>query len=269
MLDFSQTEQLVAHTALLLYAVIEDCKQCTGVFKGVRLRMNTANDQVASILRASGIHQLVTGEQHRVHDFSCLPVISGNFSEGYRDTLDEVVESIKQEIYKGKLTPIEEMRMGSAVQEAVLNVLHHAYPASTYSERVSHMKWWMIYGVIQNQLFLAILDRGVGIPATLKGKDWVTGLLGSFGVEKLDALSDVKRIELALKKGESRTQQQERGLGGPTIMELVDKNEYGQLSIISNRGIYCRAQGAVESIRDSRLSMQGTLVQWNIRLSDG
>ncbi|WP_257282133.1 hypothetical protein [Endozoicomonas sp. ISHI1] len=267
-IDFSKCDRIAAPVALLLYSVIEQTQQ-SDAHHPIRFLRSSIEQGLVKALKSSGLWQLSLMQEVKSTD--SLPIVSANCSKESSDKWEEVLDYIGQEVMENGFTPEEENRFGAAVSEAVTNVLDHAYPDLKDLKRFADMQWWMICEVVNDELYLAIMDRGVGIPKTLPKKSWFRDAMKATPevLSKLvDRNSDAEWIKASLRKGETATQQRERGLGGPTILDLVEKNKTGTLWIFSNSGIYCRLGGEVYSAKDSHNSINGTIVQWNIRLRD-
>ncbi len=269
LIDFSKTDVITAHASLLLYSVIEEVKDDPSR-TSVRLRIPRNAENIRKIVQRSGIHSLVYGVVHKSND--SLPIVSANCSELSNGRWEDVLDFIDKEVIKGGFAPEEEQRFGGAISEAVMNVLHHAYPSHHKEGKYVDMRWWMICEVIDSDLYLAILDRGVGIPETLPEQSWFKDKMSNSPntLKKLlgSGSRDSKWIRVSMIKGESSTKRPERGLGGPTILGLIEEGRDESLYIFSNKGIYGRTKAKVNYASDSRSSINGTIVQWNIRLRD-
>ncbi|WP_216074030.1 hypothetical protein, partial [Acinetobacter baumannii] len=55
----------------------------------------------------------------------------------------------------------------------------HAYDDDFYPKPLpdDEKNWWIAVEKIENQLFIAVYDSGVGIPATLSKKPWYSDII--------------------------------------------------------------------------------------------
>lgn len=158
----------------------------------------------------------------------------------------------------------------NAVSESFSNVWQHAYSLEArLPEVVSLKKWWIAIEKVNDQLFMAVYDVGIGIPRSTRKKSWYTSLkadlLGYFG----GLNGDCQDLKTALEYGVSRYNLQGRGNGLPAIKELVEVNPDGDLYIVSGKGIYrYRSKFKREEWASLESAFPGTLIQWNLALSE-
>lgn len=198
--------------------------------------------------------------------------------------MDDILDFIQNCVYKNKMLPEVEYKYGDAVSETINNVGLHAYPGRVSGQK----KWWLLCNVIGDQLYLAIYDRGVGIPKTVLEKPW---LLASMEKEFPDKYEEIKKefpdfenmglnlfvtkkltdpqlIYLSMLGDVSGTKKDKHGQGSKSIKALVDETDDGKLWIFSNKGLYkfSLEEDGAEMYRLPN-KMLGTLVQWNIKIS--
>lgn len=154
-----------------------------------------------------------------------------------------------------------------AILEAMNNVLDHAYldeftKKSKRNKKFLYDHWWMCCYKNKNEtgFTFAIYDDGVGMPITLKKK----GV--EFITSSLSILKDTELIVRAFSSGDrTRTEEDARGNGLPTIIETVPKLD-SVLTVLSNSN-YCKFEKnrvPVTRIFDKELSQLGTLLSWRI-----
>lgn len=280
-ISFFNTKRLSVAACLLIYAAIDKILTNEGVYISVRSSFFSA--MVNAYLHKTGIKSIVS---NRVcpPDFSSgkpLAVVRGYGGE-YRD---DIVDYICSSVYKNSLSAEQEYRYGDAVQETINNVRLHAYPGLGNAE---DKVWWLFCDVIENELFLTIFDQGVGIPNTVVRHGWfsnglkefypnryneiikevgfsVIELLRGYFLEK--GLDDDKLIYISMMGDISSTKEDKHGQGSKSIKALVAEAQHGKLWVYSNRGLY-NLNGKTSDEKTMLLpsSIDGTLVQWNIRL---
>jgi anti-sigma regulatory factor (Ser/Thr protein kinase) len=163
----------------------------------------------------------------------------------------------------------------AAVSESFSNVWQHAYTEninkkhSTLCVALKAQKWWIALQHLDGQLFIAVYDVGVGIPASTRKKEWYTSLAGEI-LSVLGGLSpDSRDIQTALEYGSSRFNVQGRGNGLPAVKRFVEINPNGQLQIMSGKSLYIfRSKDNFTKWTDLVDCFPGTLIQWNIALGD-
>ncbi|MGE1562731.1 ATP-binding protein [Pantoea septica] len=277
-LDFSQTEFIKAASILTLYAAIEQAISEGATFKIISFPRNI---QATRVIKRSGIEKLCRDNSHKPNfDGEFIPVISG--SSG--DFRDEIVDFIQYKIYKNKMSAHTESIYGGAIQEAINNVAYHAYPDTQES---SKKRWWVKCDLAGDQLFLALYDKGVGIPETVMKRPWYEEILKNTypdlkekivdelvneGISKKDMIrykigmiSDARKIHISMIGDVTGTDQSKHGQGSKSIKALVSENAHGTLWIYSNNGLYKLESGIVKTY-DLPKPMPGTLLQWNIKV---
>jgi len=277
-LDFSHTEVIKTAAILVLYATIEIAIKDGATFRIVSFPKDF---KAVRLLKRSGLETLCKENAHKpVFDGKYIPVISSSGGD-YRD---DIVDFIQYQIYENKMSAHTESIYGGAIHEAINNVSYHAYPDTELS---SQKRWWVKCDLAGDQLFLALYDKGVGIPATVMKKPWYEEILKSAyphlkdkiaetfeneGIAKKDVLkykagivSDAIKIVISMVDDVTGTDFSKHGQGSKSIKALVSENEQGKLWIYSNKGLYTFESGNTETYDLSR-PMPGTLLQWNIKV---
>lgn len=277
-LDFSHTEFIKAAAILILYATIEQA-----INEGVNFKIISypRDLKAMSIIKRSGLQILCKDNFHKPKfDGEYIPVISGSSGQ-YRD---EIVDFIQFKIYKNKMSALTESVYGGAIQEAINNVAYHAYPNTHNSDQ---KRWWVKCDLAGDQLFLALYDKGVGIPETVMNRSWYEEVLknsypeiknkileefNNHGIAKSDMIlykvgivSDAMKIVISMVGDVTGTDESKHGQGSKSIKALVSENEQGTLWIYSNHGLYKLESDLVKTV-DLPKPMPGTLLQWNIKV---
>jgi len=174
-------------------------------------------------------------------------------------------------------SPTEEtdVLLFEAVSESFSNVWQHAYASdiekkhSTLPVAIKSQKWWIALQHVDDQLFMAVYDVGVGIPASTKRKPWYRSLSAEVLARLKGMSSDSVDIQTALEYGNSRYRTQGRGNGLPAVRRFVEINPNGQLHIMSGKSLYrFRSKGKTENWVSLQNQFPGTLIQWNFALTD-
>lgn len=276
--DFSSTKTITAAALVVVYAEIESA--CTGRGGKASIRWSGA-PKVNSVLRSSNLPRLISGHEikYSLDTAKTMPIVSsvGN------NQMDEIIDFIQSGIYKDKMSPDTEYIYGDAVSETINNVGLHAYPSYEADEK----RWWLTCETFGKKLYLAIYDRGVGIPKTVVRHDWflpslrlthpeeyknlmtdypeleATGLSGLFATR----LPDENLILLSMRGDVTGTKQHKHGQGSKSIMALVSETDDGMLWVFSNHGLltYSKEDNRPKLAKLDK-KFPGTLVQWNIEI---
>lgn len=278
-LDFSKTEVIKAAAILILYATVEQAIKEGVSFKIVSFPRDF---KAIRIIKKSGLEILCRDNIHKPDfDGEYLPVIGGSSGQ-YRD---DIVDFIQQKIYKNKMSAHTESIYGGAIHEAINNVAYHAYPDT---HELENKRWWVKCDLAGDQLFLALYDKGVGIPETVMNRSWYEEILKSsypdlkekiseelisHGIAKSDMLlykvgvvSDAMKIAISMIGDITGTKSSKHGQGSKSIKALVSENDLGKLWIYSNHGLYKLESDTIETV-DLPKPMPGTLLQWNIEVT--
>jgi ABC-type transporter Mla MlaB component len=257
-LDFSNIEKVHADGMLLFLAELRRLiKHTEGELKITCIPPQS--DKVCQVFQQIGLFDLLG------HSHSAVPkdddVINWRFAHGrkvegqrYEDVLAEYDGNIAQ--------PLQE-NLFAGITEAMTNVLNHAYalPREDETGIVNSREWWMFSQSKDDQLTVAFLDLGAGIPKTLPLKRpalWQK-------LVRLNRTLDSRTIEYALKDSISRTNESHRGKGLGQMARVVDLVPGGVITILSNFGGLTR-KGSGISRRDYSDSIQGTMIFWKIPL---
>ena len=150
--------------------------------------------------------------------------------------------------------------MGDAINEAMLNVKYHAYP------NLPTRRWWLTCAILEDQLFIALCDRGVGIPNTLPRQAWFEKLRG-----RTLTNDDGQMIQAAMEYTRSaQDTTRSRGLGTRDIQRLVLEQGAGHLTVVSGTGHYrLSGERRDETVTNLKADVGGTVIQWAVPLHPG
>lgn len=285
LIDFSNTTRIDAAALLIMYAITEE--SLAKYSEKVRFSLPNDAPHVRRQLRNSYYLRLLSrsdlSSQFQSRD--ALPVITGVGN----NKVDNLIDYLMEKVFEYKATPEQEHIYADAISETVHNVGLHAYPEKSRGDK----KWWLLSQVIDDQLYLAIYDTGVGIPKTVVKQSYffgklkdvfpkqfsqLIGLLSKEGMsdEELEALgsniyskgllTDEQAIYLSLRPDVSGTQKDKHGQGSKSIKRLVEESHSGKLWVMSNRGAFVKEQKDEPSTYPLPGDLNGTLVQWNIQI---
>lgn len=279
-LDFSDTIHFSASAQLIIYSSVQKA-----------LKENVGNGKVASIAwsnqpRINKIIQRMPLDKlckqngdvriNFVDNRNRLQIVYGTSNQH----IDDIIDFIQKWVYRNSMDSETEYRFGDAVSETINNVSSHAYPDLELNEK----KWWLICDVIGDQLYLAIYDAGVGIPATVVKKKWFWQSCESLYPELTNEINqrypdekltfftrtkakDAQLINLSMKGDVSGTKIDKRGQGSKSIRGFVEDTETGKLQICSSKGLYIFEDSNKDiNLYQLKEEIPGTLIQWNIKI---
>lgn len=158
--------------------------------------------------------------------------------------------------------------------EGLTNVRHHAYPPES-NIPVDLRRWWLFARYVEpndktpGNLFIAIYDMGVGIPATMKQR-LERGEIALNWVEKVIPTGhalDRALLQQAVDHKRSGTGHPHRGNGLPEMREFVETTTSGRLYIVSGNAQYSYGpQFKSGSTNAFSRQFPGTLILWSLPL---
>ena len=252
-IDFSKTKLVHALGAVYLYSEID------------RAQMNK------SVIRIQGISELqvrdalgITGILEKCGhsappDSSHIPVLKGKDDDHLHMIVNYLMGIALFQKQLVNTNPDDAERLVSkAIGEAMLNVKQHAYPQDEPNDF-----WWTTATIFENNLHIALCDRGMGIPKTLVNKSWFKKALSALKPDSGDA----EMIEAAMEYTRSSREGHGGGLGSRDIQQLVLDAHEGHLTIISGKGYYrLRGKNNDQIAQKIGYDVAGTLIHWQIPL---
>lgn len=275
--DFSGTKSVSAAALIVVYAAIENAG--IGRKGSADISLSLKSPAVNKIIKSTNLLKLIRGHgiSYALESARSMPIISsvGN------DQMEDIIDFIQRRIFQDKMSPDTEHVYGDAVSETINNVGLHAYPGVPLEER----RWWLMCSTYGRELYLAIYDRGVGIPKTVVEQPWFFPLmkfadperykqyesldLESKGISLLlpKYIPDERLIYYSMQNDVSGTKQEKHGQGSKSIKALVNDTDDGVLWVFSNNGLYTfSAEGQKPGEAGLKKKFPGTLVQWNIEI---
>lgn len=263
-IDFTNTKKMFANGTLLFYS--ELCR--LNLLKDLVLKIRCTpprNAKIFQVLQQIGIYQIV-GNPGRTVPATYSDVIewrtaSGNTVEGkkYDDVLGHYDGEIPEELGKGLYVGLTEA-MTNCHNHAYINIRSDGLNISNEEKR-----WWMFSQKKGGKLTVVFCDLGVGIPETLKKThpNIFKKITSLFPFPK-----DAEIIKGALNENKTRTGELYRGKGLRQLVDAVSKIKGSDLSIFSNYGCLAMKFPGREDLVDFKSSILGTIIQWNVPLSE-
>lgn len=275
-LDFSELLEVKISALVILYAHLEIMLGSKVARK--LLWVKSPKEEINAGLSSIGVWALL-GEEYR-QEAGAIRICSVSNEQNQNNNkqpLRDAITYAKDAIAQYQLSSVEgedDDAAFGAISESFTNVWQHAYAEDltlkyrTLGEAAGVKKWWIALKHMNGELFMAVYDIGVGIPASTRKKGWYSSVKQDLVSFLSGMSSDNQDIKTALEYGNSRHKIQGRGNGLPTMKKFVETNPNGVLRIMSGRGMYrFGSRTGSENWFDLAASFPGTMVQWNIALN--
>ena len=266
-LDFRELEKLQAASALVLMAEI-DMWHIKSKKKLIAHTHNWSAD-IHKFMKELGFFDLVepleTKKLKEAFDqqkITYLQVVRGERSDG--KVAKELREKAESTFNVGLGTK-KINRLYAALTESFMNAHQHAYEDEP-------AYWWLVaaYNKQERLLTVAVYDRGLGIPNTIR-KKLGENIQKLFPIVNIDSKLISEAVESSFyDEDNTRTRMKKtyHGRGLKQIAELAA--EGGELKIASLRG-YCSFGVDKDKLTpkyqgDLGAKLQGTLIEWTIRI---
>lgn len=171
--------------------------------------------------------------------------------QAYEELTETIISNIKHQ---------EAPLFADCLNEAVNNSVAHAY-ANEYGKvrQKTLQNWWILSELKDDQVFVAIFDAGITIPASIRAKDeWKL-------IRYIKSWKDGKLLEAVISSSRTRTNLPERGKGLPEMLEFSKSLTEGGLSIISGKA-YFNYNARIQENKRRTIDnpVPGTLILWSI-----
>ncbi len=187
-------------------------------------------------------------------------VLPWHFHSG-RKVAANAYESLTLSVLGNDLNHPEKQLFADCLNEAVDNIVGHAYAFNVYhTPQPVLQKWWIFSLSEKDRVFVSIFDSGVTIPRSLRKKDgWASY------ISARTYLSDSRLIKLASTTKETSTKLPNRGKGLPEMVEFSKNLSSGGLTIFSGRAAFSyNAEKDRLQNRPLDCYLPGTLVLWHL-----
>lgn len=268
-LDFSKVTRVYSCGTLLFLAEVDRLKRIFGNLCEIDCNY-PENDKVEKVFQQVGILALLNKPPRKVITEEDKDVFYWSYKTGTCVNMrlaDSMFKDIRAQL------PAGYQRIVCGVEEAMTNVIHHAYELPR-GDRLDSMpgarekRWWVFAEVLDGWLYVVMCDLGIGIPRSLPRtwKDEVSHILSTSWSEKRKSLAMTKR---AFKVGRTRTGLRNRGKGLKDIQTAAQRLK-GKLWVTTNsvqiRYDYTAGVNPHVSSTYFRQSIMGTLIQWTVPL---
>lgn len=267
--DFSKTKGVYSCGTLLLLSEIDRLKRIYGDSFHFSCSY-PSNEKVEKVFQQIGLLKLL-GKDHRME---ITPDDKDVFY--WRYSTGNVVDlQIADQMFKGirDQLPIGYRRIVRGVEEAVTNVVHHAYelPRGDRLDRfpaAREKRWWVFAEIVDGWLHVVICDLGIGIPRSLP-TTWSEAVVDIVSAKWVQRRRDIALTERAFKVGKTRTGLKNRGKGLKDIRQAASRLG-GRLWLTTNsvqlRYDFAKNKDAEPAASYFKQSIMGTLIQWSVPL---
>ena len=283
--DLSQIEEISTSAALIYTAEYERAKIIAGK-PPYTVNLSEWSNPIFSKLYELGFFEIVgitdkvKKRFHEKENVRSMKIVSGKdnkelkaAAEQIKTLLDFLPIKHGDHLIKEKIAALN-----SAIGEAITNVCSHAYPEKHKFE-IKHVdKWWITATarMKEKSLTISFYDQGVTIPITFPKKDLTRSaktflqnlrdrVMGEELYEKYKY--DAAYIRTAMIEGHSQTKKRNRGKGLAQMVETINICKSGSLYVYSRGGaVRFEHQNNEYKLELNRISIGGTLIEWNIAL---
>lgn len=256
-IDQAKLVDLSPASAVMLIAEIQRCIRYKPNHR--RLRGNYPEDEIArqALTEIGFYHALSIPKPGEVPETGrYIKVVPGSKTDS--KLADKLISGFKDAVPIGS---VARKRLFSGLVECMDNVNTHAYLKGG-SQPTLFGAWWMA-GFVDKQngkVAFIFYDQGVGIPTTLRTKR-SRSLMKYFHWPEPDMLED------AVLRGISRTSEQRRGQGLPSLKDFIDESVFdGYLHVMSRNADFIYRTNGRSTASRLPATLEGTLVAWSVQM---
>lgn len=251
-LDFSEIETMGAAVSVMLFAEITRAQLSTGISNIITYTLPRNIDIRKQFTKTGLLRAIKQGGQKKIDE---LFKENDVFQSGTDPDMFTLPIIEKLEWCGVTLSRQHKKLFSRGTQEAMLNVIHHAYDNTEVPLSGIGRRWWHAIFINNKtkKLVLIIYDKGQGIPRSMSGTNFPFFHQGQI-------------IKHVIPKGVTRFKENpERGKGTQDIVQVMEIEDKSVLLIYSDRGLYIRnSDGEEVACEESKHSINGTLVEWQI-----
>jgi hypothetical protein len=279
-IDLAKIKELEPAAAIVLAAELDRWRRVLGVTLRPR-NIREWSKSVLTFLYDLGLFELLEVDRRylarilRTHPNGVTSSVALKFVSGCRndkEQTDKLADHLAAKVpeFRERLEEEGDMALSTALAEASLNCVQHAYAHGSTRYPVVDHRWWAAASFQDDRKTVKffVYDQGVGIADTLPRTDFGKEILNTLGVEvegvsRLASQSD--KIRKVLETPMSTTGETNRGKGFPQIVAAVSQKK-GSLRVISGTGSAMYVDEGAKVLRENKLHLGGTLLEWTFRL---
>ncbi|MDN2661819.1 hypothetical protein OW492_00340 [Psychromonas sp. 14N.309.X.WAT.B.A12] len=255
-LDFSELENLTAAASVMLFAEITRAQLATNKHDIITLSLPVNKIQRKRFTSSGLFKAIKPGGESKLKGL----IKSKNTYQSGTDPNKFSLIVLEQIKTSGiNLTAPQKKIFSRGVQEAMLNVIHHAYDDNHIDPLTGiGRRWWHAISVNKEKNLIAfiIYDKGQGIPKSITS------------TTSLPLFNHGECIKHVLPKGITRFRDQpERGKGTHDILQINEIEDNSMIVIYSDHGRYIEDKKTGDSLcHHMKCSVHGTLIEWQLPL---
>ena len=267
-LIFDNAKTIKASALLLLLAEMHRCR----IVRGKHLVTGTypPNQKLERMLCAMGFFDILN-VKNRIAVNQEYPMNYIKFATAQR-LKEHQARQLRNDLLGDKISMgmMPRKKLQTAITEAMLNAIQHAYPKGASKSHPGRNRWWLTgtYNRKTKNLVITFCDLGVGIPATVTKLYLMEKIRGIFSLLPGIQVSDGQMIMAAMKLGRTSTGREGRGKGLNDLRKFIDHANGGELKIFSKRGSYTYTAGGTETYKNYQQSLGGTLIKWSVPIAN-
>ena len=266
--DLRPCELITPAGCIVLTAEIE---RCLALRPGSIAGRNPVNASAAAVLDMFGFHKHL---KTKVKTSPRIPFIAQiRAGTGRIDDLPQTLGEVADLALEAWKDQALADRVHAALNEAMTNVLMHAYASDALDLSTCVPGRWWIAGLMDPTLrhaWFFALDQGAGIPKT--ATKTYSDLFQKYDIDPNNP-PDGAVLAAAIEEGGSRTGLSQHGKGLPSMINLIkERASGGYVHIASRKGSYFyrkerdQAGNIYEIVKPgaSKSDLQGTLIVWKV-----
>lgn len=269
--DLRSVEKITAAASLLLFATTNKCQLFNKNENQVRFIFPTekSNSQGHRDIVKTGLSRaLCSGTKEKLQNL----IDSGVYFQSAINPSKHIVQTVNFLTKNSKLDEVQFEMLTTAINEAMLNVSHHAYKNPLNDSEIHDSKvdfvdalgerWWQCawYDELRCSWVFIIVDLGLGIPDTYKSQ---------FDDAQIAGVKSSSVMEEAFTEGKSRfDDDQGRGNGSENIKQAISQRlETENLLVFSGDVKYEHNITLPKpKVANTDINFRGTLIEWTLCL---
>lgn len=155
--------------------------------------------------------------------------------------------------------------INTAIGEAVINVVNHAYKDSD-----KYKKWYLFLWITSEKCNVVISDLGMTIPNSIPTKISDNILQRIFNIQSWGNLNDDVKIEIATQYQKTATKLPNRGKGFQDMKAVCDQVDGSVMMIHSKGGFWAKSTKKEEKFKKQNYKsiVDGTIISWLLPLDN-
>lgn len=257
--DFSEVETLSPMATIHFTQILE--KYNSVICRGKRSKNNIVSGMLSKL---KIYNRLNIKEVESKHDLVNRWYTFSGENADFGDEYDAIENVLKDKFGEDSITFDV---INTAICEAVINVVNHAYDESD-----KYKKWTLFLAIKPDRCSVVISDLGKTIPQSIPTKINDLMLKDIFNLESWFTLNDQEKIEIATNYQRTSTNMSHRGKGFQDMKQVCEEVEGSIMMVHSRKGYWAKGYSQLEKNLDKKANyksqVNGTIISWLIPLND-